>query len=65
MFPASNNVTFSEIYVEVDGKAVAAPKWVPHEEAGSDKCGSRAIVGPAGKLKKDEVMLHWDAQPDK
>ena len=56
MFPASDNVTFSNIYVEVEGKPVASPKWVAAEMTAG--CDSKAVI-----LDPQTVALTWKASP--
>ena len=54
MFPPSNGITFSDIYIEVDGEPVANPAWVTKQE--STACKSKAVV-----VDKTTVRLEWDA----
>ena len=54
--PASNNITFSNIVIEVAGKAVPSPHWTTAQE--SPACKSQAVlVGPGA------VQLKWSSHP--
>ena len=53
-FPPSGGITFSDIYVEVDYKAVAQPAWRVEQE--SPACGSKAVL-----VDDATVRLEWDA----
>ena len=52
-FPASGNVTFSSISIEVNGKPVTSPEWIPAQKIPA--CSSKAVVLPNG-----DVAVTWD-----
>ena len=53
-YPANGECTFSNVYVEVEGKLVANPTWETHQE--QPACDSKAQVVDARTLK-----ITWDA----
>eukprot|EP00966_Prymnesium_polylepis_P005961 136266-Prymnesium_polylepis.1 len=55
MFPPSNGITFSHIYLEVDYEPVRAPAWLAKQERAS--CGSKVVV-----VDPSTVRLTWDAR---
>eukprot|EP00966_Prymnesium_polylepis_P002332 53609-Prymnesium_polylepis.1 len=52
MFPPSNGIEFSNIYLEVDYEPVRAPAWLAKQEQAA--CGSKAVV-----IDHSTVRLTW------
>jgi len=50
-YPASGSITFSNIYIEVEGQAVT-PEWVAHQQRPA--CDSKAVV-----VDSKTVKLEW------
>jgi hypothetical protein len=53
-YPASGGITFSNIYIEVEGKAVENPVFVPKQQ--KTACDSKAVIVDA-----KTVDLKWTA----
>ena len=54
-FPKSGNVTFRDVYVEVDYEPVAAPVWVAQQE--KPACASAAAV-----VDSATAVISWDPE---
>jgi hypothetical protein len=54
-YPASGECTFTDIYLEVEGKEVKNPAWESHQE--KPKCDSKATV-----VNSTAISFTWQAK---